>query len=314
MSVLPLRFAVVGHPVAHSASPTMHMAALRALGLPHLYEAVDCPSRQSFDRVLQLLRRGYFAGLNVTAPYKGAAFESASVFDDGARRTGAANTLRMRGQDLEACNTDLPAMIEQLEQAHPRLGVALVIGSGGVARAAVEACQRLGVRLVGVTSRSWYDTEVLYESTVAQEFRDKRALTFPWPQPGTAPERTRGSLELQLQWGEFAAMADVIIQATSAGLATTSTGQLASTGHPGESVAGIIPWDRVPAHALAYEVIYGAPTPFVQAARRRGLTVLDGAELLARQGARSLALWLGQPPPYGVMLAAARSHLQTVRP
>ncbi|RYE82435.1 MAG: hypothetical protein EOO75_20715, partial [Myxococcales bacterium] len=86
MSVMPLRFAVVGHPVAHSVSPAMQMAALRALGLPHLYEAIDCPARASFDRVLMLLRRGYFAGLNVTAPYKGPAFESAGVFDDDARR------------------------------------------------------------------------------------------------------------------------------------------------------------------------------------------------------------------------------------
>lgn len=306
----PLRFALVGHPVAHSVSPAMQMAALRAMGLPHLYEAIDCPARASFDRVLMLLRRGYFAGLNVTAPYKGPAFESAGVFDDDARRTGAANTLRMRGADVEASNTDLPAMIEQLQAAAPRLGVALIVGSGGVARAALEACQRLGVRLIGVTSRSWYDTEVLYESTVAQEFRDKRALTFPWPQAAATVERTRGSLELQLQWGEFAAMADVIIQATSAGLAEARPrAPGAGPASSGQAVAGIIPWDRVPAHAVAYEVIYGAPTPFALAAERRGLRVLDGAEMLARQGARSLSHWLGQPAPYEVMLAAARAQI-----
>ena len=310
MSVVPLRFALVGHPVAHSVSPAMHMAALRALGLPHLYEAIDCPARASFDRVLMLLRRGYFAGLNVTAPYKGAAFESASVFDDAARCTGAANTLRLRGTEIEASNSDLPAMMEQLQQAGPRLRVVLIVGSGGVARAALEACQRLGVRLIGVTSRSWYDTEALYESTVAQEFRDKRALTFPWPQAtNPAVERTHGSLELQLHWSEFAAMADLIIQATSVGLPIPRPGNSPRSSPDGEAVAAIIPWDRVPSHAVAYEVIYGAPPPFSLAAQGRGLRVLDGVELLARQGARSLSLWLGQPAPYETMLAAARAQL-----
>ena len=39
----PLRFAVFGHPVAHSVSPMMHLAAFKALGLPHRYDAVDVP-------------------------------------------------------------------------------------------------------------------------------------------------------------------------------------------------------------------------------------------------------------------------------
>jgi shikimate 5-dehydrogenase len=152
-----------------------------------------------------------------------------------------------------------------------------------------------------VTSRSWTNSEVLYESSSAQAFRDRRALTFPWPQPSDEEERTKGSIALQLQWGEFAAMADLIIQATSAGL---------TPDNPGDPVASAIPWGKVPPHAVAYELVYGpSPTPFALAAQRRGLRLLDGIDLLARQGARSLELWLQRPAPLDVMREAARRYL-----
>lgn len=303
MSTFPLRFALLGHPVQHSASPTMHMAALATMRLPHQYEAIDCPVRHSFERALGLMRRGYFAGLNVTAPYKADALELSDEVSDEVRQIGAANTLMLNGKRVEATNTDVPAMVEQLQGAAPRLGVALIVGSGGAARAALAACQQLGVRVIGVTSRSWYSTEEMYESSVSQAFRQQRALAFPWPQAqADSVERARSSLQLQLQWNELAAMADIIIQATSAGL---------SPNNPGDAVAAMIPWGKVPSHAVAYELIYGpTPTPFVVAARQRGLRVLDGVELLARQGARSLSLWLGRPAPYEVMLEAAQHFLQ----
>ncbi|MCS6900177.1 MAG: shikimate dehydrogenase [Myxococcales bacterium] len=301
MSVFPLRFAVVGHPIQHSASPAMHMAALRAMGLPHLYEAIDCPTRASFERILGLLKRGYFGGLNVTAPLKGFALELAGASDAETRRIGVANTLWMEGGVVQASNTDVPGMVEQIQQAGVKLGVALILGSGGAARAAVEACTRLGVRVVGVTSRSWINSEVLYESTSAQSFRERRALTFPWPQPNSEEERTKGSIALQIQWGELAAMADLIIQATSAGL---------SQDNPGELVAHAIPWKKVPPHAVAYELVYGPePTPFARAAEQRGLRLLDGLDLLARQGARSLEHWLHRPAPLEVMREAARRYI-----
>jgi shikimate dehydrogenase len=96
-------------------------------------------------------------------------------------------------------------------------------------------------------------------------------------------------------------MADLIIQATSAGL---------TPDNPGDPVASAVPWGKVPSGAVAYELVYGpSPTPFARAAQRRGLRLLDGIELLARQGARSLELWLQRPAPLDVMREAARRHI-----
>lgn len=297
---VPLRFAVAGHPVGHSASPVMHNAALRAMRLPHHYEAIDCPGRGAFERTVKLLRAGYFEGLNVTAPHKRAAAELADRVDASAEQVGAANTLVRRGHVIEAFNTDIPAMIDELQQAAPRLGVALILGSGGAARAALAACQAMGVRLVGVTSRSWTTTEQMFEAESAQFFRDRKALTFPWPAGQGEEGRNRGSMVLQLQWFETAAVADLIIQATSVGRRDD-----------GDEVASLVPWDKVRDGAVTFELNYHKTlTPFEEASARRGLVSIGGLGLLARQGARALSLWLGQPAPYEIMLGAASVYVR----
>jgi shikimate dehydrogenase len=58
---------------------------------------------------------------------------------------------------------------------------------------------------------------------------------------------------------------------------------------------------------VALDVVYAPPsTPFLEAARRRGLRSTGGLGMLARQGALALELWLGVAAPLDVMLAAIR--------
>jgi shikimate dehydrogenase len=73
----------------------------------------------------------------------------------------------------------------------------------------------------------------------------------------------------------------------------------------GEAVAAVVAWDALPADAVALDVVYAPPeTPFLRAARARGLAVANGFGMLARQGALALELWLGAPAPLEAMLAA----------
>jgi shikimate dehydrogenase len=62
---------------------------------------------------------------------------------------------------------------------------------------------------------------------------------------------------------------------------------------PGDTVAAMVAWDALPANAIALDVVY-APreTPWLRAARARGLPAADGLGMLARQGALALELWL----------------------
>jgi shikimate dehydrogenase len=56
---------------------------------------------------------------------------------------------------------------------------------------------------------------------------------------------------------------------------------------------------------VVVDLVYGPdPTPVVQWAEERGARVVNGLEVLVRQGARSLTLWTGEEPPVEVMRRA----------
>jgi shikimate dehydrogenase len=274
------RFAVVGDPVAHSKSPSMHAAAYRALGLPHVYEAVHARATD-LPRVVALLREGVYDGLNVTVPHKEQILSLVDAVDPGARAAGAANTLA-RGDDgrITAYNTDAPALAAELQglagSASPWAGArALVLGSGGAARAAIAAFARLGVGEIVVRARAFEDAGR----------RDRFLANTPAPvtlEPWAASKSEEAFVAL--------------VQATSAGMTGAS---------PGDDVAGVVGWSSLPDGAVAIDVVY-APrdTPWLRAARARGLRADDGLGMLARQGALALERWLGVTAPLDAMRRA----------
>lgn len=278
----PRRFAVVGDPVAHSKSPTMHGAAYRALGLPHTYEAVRATAGE-LPGVVAMLRDGTYDGLNVTVPHKERVLSLADVLDPSARMAGAANTLVRRADGLiEAHNTDAPALAAELRRLRgpgdPEPGSrGLVLGSGGAARAAIVALGvHLKVRDIVVRARSFADPAR----------RDAFVTSAPCP------------VEPQ-PWAPAAASEArtfAVVQATSAGMRGAA---------PGDEVASVVDWAALPPDAIALDVVY-APrdTPWLRAARARRLRCDDGLGMLARQGALALELWLGVEAPLAAMRAA----------
>jgi shikimate dehydrogenase len=277
-----LHFAVVGDPVAHSKSPAMHRAAYRALGLPYVYEAIHA-SANELAAIVGSLRSGALDGINVTVPHKERVLSLVDALDESARVAGAANTIvRTAGGLLVAHNTDAPALAAELRRlagspfAWKDLR-ALVIGSGGAARAATVALGRsLGVTDIVVRARRF----------------DDEAQSRAFGQAAPCPVTTQGWKRAP----ESEARTLALVQATSAGM---------RGGDAGQAVAEIVAWDHVPAEAVALDVVY-APrdTAWLRAARARGLRCDDGLGMLARQGALALELWLGVAAPLDEMRAA----------
>jgi len=132
--VSTLRFAVVGDPVAHSASPGMHAAAYAALGLDCTYERIRATTAE-LPSVIARLRTAELAGLNVTIPHKRGVLSLVDRIDETARVALAANTL-VRDEDglVAAHNTDVPALAAELRLLAPdgldwRRARALVLGT-----------------------------------------------------------------------------------------------------------------------------------------------------------------------------------------
>jgi shikimate dehydrogenase len=137
------RLGVIGWPVAHSRSPAMHNAALRAVGLEGWrYQRLPIPP-ELFAETVRALPAAGFAGVNVTIPHKEAALAVADEATDRARAIGAANMLSFgAGGAIAADNTDAPGLLAALGDLRPR--TALVLGAGGSARAAVYALTSAG--------------------------------------------------------------------------------------------------------------------------------------------------------------------------
>jgi shikimate dehydrogenase len=296
-------FALLGHPVGHSLSPVIHAAAYAALGLSHTYTAIDVPSAAALSDAIEALRAGALGGANVTLPHKRAVMDLVDVVDPSAALPGAANVL-VREDDgrLSAHNTDADALADDIEARLPTSSrlCAVVIGAGGAGLAAVAACKRLGFKLIGVTTRSWKSTESVMASPQAEQVRGMGAMALPWPEAQEASD-SRASEVLRMHWLELARGAQLVVQATSAGM---------HGGEPGEGVARIVPWPLLAGDTLAYDVVYTPRiTPFLRDALGRGLRAEGGLGMLVRQAARSIVLWTGFVPPLDVMFEAAADAL-----
>ncbi len=146
----PLRLAVIGHPVAHSRSPRMQTAGLRAAGLDGAYEAIDVDPGELRAFLAGLPANG-FRGVNVTIPHKRAVVELVNEVSAVARRAGSVNTVVVEpGGRLHGHSTDGSGLLWALHGSPPE--TALVVGAGGAARAVAAALLDAGCQ-VRVTAR-----------------------------------------------------------------------------------------------------------------------------------------------------------------
>jgi shikimate dehydrogenase len=263
MSEAPPLAGVIGWPIGHSLSPRLHGHWLARHRLPGFYIPIALAPDDFEGGLLSLPRLG-FRGVNVTIPHKEKALALATEATERARKIGAANTLTF-GADgsIHADNTDGFGFIENLRQSAPAwdaaAGAALVLGSGGSARAVILALLDAGAPEVRIANRN-----VARAEGVSAHFGGATRV-IPWEAAS-----------------ESAADAATIVNTTPVGMTTDA-----------------IPIDLARAHrrALVADVVYGRiPTPFVAAARALGLEAVDGLGMLLHQGVPGFERWFGRRP------------------
>ena len=139
----PARLAVIGHPVAHSASPGMHQPALDTAGIDARYIRLDIEPGHVGEAFSRMKALG-FIGCNVTVPHKLEAMEHCDV-DPDAQSLGAVNTIRFDADVTRGFNTDGPGFARAIEDDFKvplaSLKVAIVGAGGGAGQAiATQAC------------------------------------------------------------------------------------------------------------------------------------------------------------------------------
>ncbi len=248
----------------------MQNAALAAVGLGEdwRYEAIEV-SPEGFEQRVKAMAAADFAGANVTVPHKAAALALSTRASEAARQIGAANTLTFGADGIAAENTDAPGLIAALPH-DPGGANALVLGAGGAARAVVWALNRAGARV-----QVWNRTATRAEAVCAE------LGGRPWRQgDGNA--------------SEF----DLVLNCSAAGL---------GGGDPFADLP-VVPGDFRTGQVVV-DMVYGAaPSRLLAAAEEAGAELVDGLEILVRQGAISFEIWTGQTAPLSVMRDAARSR------
>lgn len=144
---------LIGHPVAHSLSPTIHTVALEAAAIDAVYIAFDVPPGQVETALAGLVAAGVW-GLNATIPHKATAFAFADERTEEARGVGVANTLFWQDGRLWADNTDATGLMHVFAQLDIQPGDWIeIVGAGGAARAAAVAAGRCGAKVTCVARR-----------------------------------------------------------------------------------------------------------------------------------------------------------------
>jgi shikimate dehydrogenase len=138
---------ILGWPVSHSLSPRLQNAGFAALGLDWAYVPLPTAPADLADAVRGLVATG-FAGANVTIPHKAAAVDLCDEVDAVAAGAGSVNTLVFRDGRVRGSSTDITAIAAAVEGAGRR---ALVLGSGGSAKAAVVALRTAGADVATAT-------------------------------------------------------------------------------------------------------------------------------------------------------------------
>jgi shikimate dehydrogenase len=265
----PDRYALVGHPVAHSRSPLIHQLFARQTGENLSYELIDA-SPAEFETAVRGFGAAGGRGINVTLPHKEAAFALCTTRGPEAKMAGAVNTISIIGGKLRGDNTDGIGFIRDLTVNHERAlrsRRVLLLGAGGAARG-----------IVGPILAERPDSLLIANRTLERAEK----LQQDFGSPGNFSVCRFDDLD---QADDF----DIVINATSAGL-------------HGEQPP--FPASLVSPTCFCYDLAYSLKvTPFLVWAETSGAgTAVQGWGMLVEQAAESFAIWRGRRPDTGPIL------------
>jgi shikimate dehydrogenase len=276
----PIRYAVIGHPVAHSQSPFIHAAFAAQTGEPVDYGRIDC-GPDGFEAAVRDFAAQGAGGCNVTVPFKFDAARLARVCTERARLAAAANMLRFDADGWLADNTDGSGLLRDIEQnaGWPLAGRrVLLIGAGGA-----------GAGVLGPLLQARPRQLVLVNRTA------ERARTLAERHAATAHE---AGVDLSVAAIEDPGRGfDLVVNASASSL---------------QAAAVPVPPAVLGDGALAIDLMYGpAAQRFLDWAARHGARGRDGLGMLVEQAAEAFFVWRGVRPDSAPVLQALRQRLAT---
>ena len=267
------RYAVIGHPIAHSKSPIIHQLFAKQTGEQISYEAMDVPPEDLRASIAKFTDEGG-KGLNVTVPHKRKAAQIVDILTDRARMAGAVNTItRQQSGELEGDNTDGIGLVADLTN---NLGITLqgakivILGAGGATRGIVPPLLETQPEILVVANRTEEKAKTLVEffgplgNISSSSFDDLEGRSF-----------------------------NLVINATSAGF---------------DGEVPPFPQSILGPDTVCYDLSYSMKeTPFVAWSRSHGSREAhQGWGMLVEQAAESFCIWRGVRPDTNLVLSRLR--------
>jgi shikimate dehydrogenase len=281
----PIRLGVFGDPVAHSLSPQMQNAALRAFDINMQYARFHIRPNE-LRAALDFLCELDFIGINLTVPHKIAGLAQIDAADESASRCGSVNTVRMLQKKLIGSNTDAEGFSRAIRSEFSMdlrdLRVMILGAGGGTGQAiawqcALENCERLVL-----VNRTPAKTNAIVER-LRPLFGGPRVLgpvarieAVPWDETAVRPQL---------------ADIDLIVNATPLGM---------NPSDPAPIQARLLA-----PHHIVFDCVYGSSkTALLRAANEAGARGANGLSMLLYQGALSFSAWFNREAPIETMRSA----------
>jgi shikimate dehydrogenase len=271
---------VIGDPIEHTLSPTIHNAAFNHLELDFVFLAFRVKAAELENAICGMRGLGIH-GLNVTMPHKGTVTAYLDKLDPAVKFLGSANTILNEDGKLLGFNTDGTGALKALRGNGVNLSEkkVLLLGAGGAAKAVAFSLSKEVGELV-ILNRSSEKAKRLAEALRRTLNKNVVGGAFSLD---TLAENLRNS--------------DVLINATSVGM------------HP-KADQSIVPPQLLRSGLTVMDIVYNpVETKLAKEAKTAGAKVVSGVEMLIYQGAASFEIWTGRAAPVEVMRKAALKRL-----
>jgi len=162
-----IKLGLIGTPIAHSLSPSLHKGFMNSVGLQGSYELFEMEQLPS-EGLRRFMKNRQLTGLNVTIPFKEQVVHELDEIDESAEQLRTVNTIVVENEKLIGYNTDVFGIAKSLDKLAILPKTALVFGSGGASKAVVDVLDKRGC-IAQIFSRS--DNGNSYESLHSEEAR-----------------------------------------------------------------------------------------------------------------------------------------------
>ncbi len=269
------KLGLIGYPIKHSYSPLLYNTAFRELNIQGSYEILETKPEDLVPRI-KYLRANKYYGFNVTIPHKVPVGLFLTRYDDNVNLTGSVNTVKIEDDStLTGYNTDVFGFMKAIPDDVDLNGKkAVIIGTGGAARAVCTGLYKKGIKNMDIYTRN-----VINSSDVINGLRNKF--------PSVSIRGIQNSLMNGLE------DVDILVNTTPVGMKNFDEDNSPVDDKNIESL---------PAHAIVYDIVYNPlETALISKAVKCNKRYILGIDMLIWQAVKAFEIWTGKTPDFNLL-------------